>query len=282
MRQYGSFLMNLLNDHSGQTVLHQADQLDRLIKSKSRTTSSAATRHLSGDEIFQEDTAVITISCADNTQFGVITTANMGACNMFGCSVGDLVGAPLSSILPAPFNTMHDGFLHGYLQAEQAGSFMNRTQHVFTSRRNGTIFPVAMRVRQVSAGLEGSSFLAVIAEVKVAPTEHFLLYDAATSRVKAVSAGCAALLELDAQSLNNASSAVTLDSVLPALKQLHAADQAVQTGRCMQYTLLCGVEYDGPTCVWNAAACVAIVDFLGPSAWIITFLSSAFLIRVNS
>jgi len=137
---------------------------------------------------------------------------------MFGCSVGDLVGAPVSTIIPAPFNNMHDGFLHSYLQADRPSSFMNRTQHVFASRRNGTIFPVALRVRQISGGLHESVFLAVISEVRVSALEHFLLYEPESNRVKAVSAGCAALLGVDAPSLHHANASVLLDTVLPALK----------------------------------------------------------------
>jgi len=212
LRQYGSFLLNLLNDASGQTVLHQADQLERVRKTKTR---SAAHTNIE-DEIFDEDTAVISITCANDKQFGAITSANMGACNMFGCSVGDLVGAPVSTIIPAPFNSMHDGFLHTFLRADRASLFMNRPQHVFATRRNGTIFPIVLRLRQLSGGLQGSAFLAVISEKKVAPSDHFLLYDTASSRVHAVSAGCAALLGIDAATLNDPLNPVSVKDVLPA------------------------------------------------------------------
>jgi len=140
---------------------------------------------------------------------------------MFGCSVGDLVGAPVSTIIPAPFNSMHDGFLHSYLQADRPPSFMKQMQHVFASRRNGTIFPVTLRVRQISGGLSGSAFIAVISETKVARTEHFCLYDPASDRVKAVSAGLAALLSIDTQQLGSAHSEYTLARLLPSLPALH-------------------------------------------------------------
>jgi len=225
MRQYGSFLVNLLNDHSGQTVLNQADQLERLLKAKT-VTSSSTTQQMTGDEIFLEQSAVITISCLNDKQFGVISNANMGACNMFGCSVGDLVGAPISSIIPAPFNAMHDGFLHSYLQAERTSTFISRAQHMFACRRNGTIFPVVLRIRQVSGGLQGSVFIAVVTEIKVSATEQYLLYDASTRRITAVSAGCAALLGVDVQSLNSTGSAVKLDTVLPGLQALNLVEDA--------------------------------------------------------
>jgi len=217
MRQYSSFLLTLLNDQSGQTVLHQADQLDRVLQAKGRTSSSSSKSMLK-DEIFREDTAVLSVSCANEKQFGVITSANQGACSMFGCAVGDLVGAPISSVVPSPFNAMHDGFIHGYLEADRSSSFMRKTQHVFACRRNGTIFPVALLVRQVSGGLQGSAFVAVVAEVKSLNTEHFLLYEASSRRVRAVSAGCAAVLGVDAHSVGQAKSTVTVDQLIPSLK----------------------------------------------------------------
>jgi len=215
MRQYGSFLLHLLNDQSGQTTLHQADQLERILKTKSSRTM-AALHDVSVDEIFHEDTAVLSISGVDGKQFGVITSANQGACSMFGCAIGDLVGAPVSTIIPAPFNGMHDGFLRAYLQAERPPAFITRTQHVFACRRNGTIFPVAMRVRQVSGGVQDTAFIAVISELKMLDTEHYLLYEAASNQIKAVSAGCAALLGIDVHTLSQAKPPVTVQSVLPS------------------------------------------------------------------
>jgi len=228
MRQYGSFLMNLLNDASGQTVLNQADQLARLIQNKPKSSSSSTgmtyRNDISSDVIFDEDTAVLVISCAGDKQGAVISTANTGACSMFGCSTGDLVGSSINSIVPTPFNAVPDTLLQAYLQAERAASCANHNQHMFACRRNGTIFPVALQLRQVTGGLQSNSFIAVISEIKVPSSEHYCLYDQDTDRVKAVSAGCAALLGLDARQLSDAGAAIPLKQVLPVVEIRRATD----------------------------------------------------------
>jgi len=213
LRQFGSFLLHLMNDNAGQALVDEAYHLERV-----RQAQAGKVRKHGADEIFHPDTAVVTIRCDNDDHFACITSANMGVCKMFGFTLGDVLGASVSAVVPPPMCLRHDSFLRAYVRADKPAHFMSKPSKVFAVRKNGTIFPIMVTLRQLSGGVNGNSFITIITELPVPELEHYLLFEPATGRIRAVSASCAALLELEPAALHEDQKPITMAEKLPGLK----------------------------------------------------------------
>src|SRR4051794_36944124 len=65
-------------------------------------------------DLTSESAAVITVSAASTT-LGVVTEVNGAAQRILGWSRRELVGKSLSSIIPEPIASAHDGYLGKFL-----------------------------------------------------------------------------------------------------------------------------------------------------------------------
>jgi hypothetical protein len=66
----------------------------------------------------REDVGVITVS-QNTANIGTVETANTVALNIFGCSKRSIIGKDLSMIIPRPFASMHNRYLHNFLETGQ-------------------------------------------------------------------------------------------------------------------------------------------------------------------
>jgi len=224
LRQYGAFLLNLLNDHAGQAYLDQADRLERQ-QNAARTAGSAATdrtqrttlckSHHDFNAIFDEHMAVMIIS-GDHSNMGQVLGVNAGACTMLSRPSVELIGSMVHDYLPVvmawPLKQLAAMFLAGRTNT----SAMIDEYQTFGLRKNGSIFPVKITVRQISGGTQPTVFLAMISEVPTPAAQQYLLFDRANERVFGMSAGLGALLNLtpDAMSVRQPK----LKELLPSIQ----------------------------------------------------------------
>jgi len=204
LRQYGAFLLNLLNDHSGQAYLDQADRLERQQNAARTATAADADRtqrttlcksHHDFNAIFDEHMAVMIIS-GDHSNMGQVLGVNAGACTMLSRPSVELIGSMVHEYLPSHVCLPLRQLTMTYLNGQSAYDSMIDEYQTFGLRKNGSIFPVKITVRQISGGTQPTVFLAMISEVPTPAAQQYLLFDRANERVFGMSAGLGALLNL--------------------------------------------------------------------------------------
>ncbi len=95
------------------------------------------------------DTAVEGIITIEPT--GQIESANPAACTMFGYDAEELIGRPVTVLMPQPYRDEHDGYLRNYLETGDA-KIIGIGREVTGVRRNGEVFPVELAVSEVRFG----------------------------------------------------------------------------------------------------------------------------------
>ncbi len=89
------------------------------------------------------DTAVDGIITIDDR--GMIEAFNPAAEKLFGYRKADIVGKPVSTLMPDPYRTEHDGYMHHYLQTGEK-RIIGIGREVIGRRRNGSTFPMFLSV----------------------------------------------------------------------------------------------------------------------------------------
>ncbi len=111
--------------------------------------SSAETERLRLKAILDSATAaIITIDSR-----GRIETVNQSAERMFGYAATELAGRNVSTLMPEPYSSQHDGYLARYLATGER-RVIGVGREVQGLRRDGTIFPMHLSVGEYSIGGE--------------------------------------------------------------------------------------------------------------------------------
>ena len=76
---------------------------------------------------------------------GVIDSINPAAEAMFGWGPGELLGRNISTLMPEPYRSRHDGYLHQYRETGHR-RVIGVGREVFGRRKDGTVFPVDLSV----------------------------------------------------------------------------------------------------------------------------------------
>ncbi len=87
--------------------------------------------------------AIITID-----QKGIITGVNLATERMFGYAKTELIGQNVKTLMPPPYFEAHDSFIARYLETGEA-RIIGIGREVQACRKDGTVFPVALAVRQI-------------------------------------------------------------------------------------------------------------------------------------
>ena len=109
-----------------------------------------ADRHLSAapEWIALLDAAVDAIIVIDHE--GRIETFNSAAETMFGLKTSEVLGKNVSQLMPEPFRSEHDGYLHNYLETGNA-KIIGLGREVRGRRQSGEIFPIDLSVGKIPA-----------------------------------------------------------------------------------------------------------------------------------
>ena len=113
-----------------------------------------ATSHAAASEVEARlravfNTAVEGIVTIDD--HGRIDSINPAAESMFGWKPGELVGRNISTLMPEPYRSRHDGYLHHYHQTGQR-RVIGVGREVFGRRKDGSVFPIDLSVGEFTVG----------------------------------------------------------------------------------------------------------------------------------
>jgi PAS domain S-box-containing protein len=84
-------------------------------------------------------------------QAGCITLFNPAAEKVFGYQAGDLIGRPLTNLMPPEFAVMHQNGFRRYVETRQA-HIVGRTVELLGKRKDGSQFPLELSLSAVDVG----------------------------------------------------------------------------------------------------------------------------------
>jgi diguanylate cyclase (GGDEF)-like protein/PAS domain S-box-containing protein len=87
---------------------------------------------------------VVTIS-----QEGLVESFNKAACTMFGCSAVEVIGKPVSGLMPRTHGSRHQSYMEHY-QTTGESRIMGATREVQGLRKDGTEFPISISVSRIT------------------------------------------------------------------------------------------------------------------------------------
>ncbi|HSU15642.1 PAS domain S-box protein [Longimicrobium sp.] len=89
-----------------------------------------------------------------------IVLFNQGAEKIFGWTAGEVMGRPLSILLPERFRDRHDAHLHHFAQGPVAAKRMGERQEIFGLRKDGSEFPAEASISRLE--LPGARLLTAV------------------------------------------------------------------------------------------------------------------------
>ena len=91
------------------------------------------------------DTSVNGVITSDAS--GKIVSVNPAAASMFGWTQEELLGSPLSILMPEPHRSAHDGYIDKYLQTGEK-KIIGRGREAEGVRKDGTVFPLYLAIAE--------------------------------------------------------------------------------------------------------------------------------------
>ncbi len=92
--------------------------------------------------------AILTI----DTQ-GTILSANVATVRLFGYDEGELLGQPLSMLMPEPYSSLHDEYVQSYMRSHVA-KIIGIGRELFAQKKNGEVFPIYLAVSEIKEDAE--------------------------------------------------------------------------------------------------------------------------------
>jgi two-component system CheB/CheR fusion protein len=89
------------------------------------------------------DTGLITID-----EHGIIETFNPAAERIFGYAAAEVVGGPVTRLMPSPYAEQHDTYVSNYLKTGKA-KIIGIGREVVGRRKDGSVFPMDLRVAEL-------------------------------------------------------------------------------------------------------------------------------------
>ena len=96
--------------------------------------------------------------------FGTILSANQTAERMFDCHLTDLIGNKVSSLMPEPYASLHNGFMKNYASRGMTNT-MGAPQELPAKRQNGQKFPMEISISELKLGGDEKIFIGIIRDI---------------------------------------------------------------------------------------------------------------------
>lgn len=91
---------------------------------------------------------------------GIITSVDKNCCRMFGFELEELIGHPVTVLIPSPYREQHDTYLANYAKTK-VPKIIGKSRIVEGRHKDGGIFPIRLSVSEVGTG-EEKVFIGVI------------------------------------------------------------------------------------------------------------------------
>ena len=115
--------------------------------------------------------AMITIDA-----MGLIESTNKIACVMFGYTPEELIGQNVSLLMPEPYHSQHDGYLHEYHRT-QKNHIIGVPRELVGRRKNASIFAISLTVTKITRAGE-TTFIGLISDITQRKEAEMSLRDA--------------------------------------------------------------------------------------------------------
>ncbi len=96
-------------------------------------------------------------------EHGIIETFNAAAEQIFGYEAQAIIGKNVSELMPEPHRSQHDNYLKRYRETAKS-TVLGVSREVVGARRNGEIFPLAIKIREIDTGTT-HLFIAAIRDI---------------------------------------------------------------------------------------------------------------------
>lgn len=94
---------------------------------------------------------------------GKILTVNSAALDMFGYTESQLVGEPVTILMPEPYHSNHQKYVQQYIEGRPA-RIIGIGRELTARREDGTIFPIYLAVSEITAQ-QGTFFVGIIRDL---------------------------------------------------------------------------------------------------------------------
>jgi PAS domain S-box-containing protein len=171
--------------------------------------------------------AIVTID-----EQSIMLDVNRMAEQLFGYRADELLGKNVSMLAASPYREEHDGYVERYLRTNEA-HIIGRERPVVGQHKNGTQFPVALRVSEMHD--EGKRiFIGILHDLR-AETERTKLIESTRDTVSQLAAATVELLAATAEQAASAEEQVAslTETVATANQVAQTAEQAAQRARAV-------------------------------------------------
>jgi len=107
------------------------------------------------------DAAVDAVVIIDS--HGNVETFSKAAETLFGYTAAEMIGRNVSILMPEPFRSQHDGYIHQHIRTGEE-RIIGKGREVVAQRRDGTLFPVFLSVGRI-ARLDPPRFVGLISDI---------------------------------------------------------------------------------------------------------------------
>ncbi|MDH4284657.1 MAG: PAS domain S-box protein, partial [Gallionellaceae bacterium] len=160
-----SYLRNMPAEHEGPFLLEERELIDAFASHVGQTVemrqSEAALRE--SEQLIRSIVENIVDGLITISERGIVESFNKSAENIFGYGAIEVIGNNVRMLMPEPYHSEHDGYLHNYLSTGKK-KIIGIGREVVGRRKNGETFPMDLAVSEMQ--MEGKRvFIGLVRDI---------------------------------------------------------------------------------------------------------------------